>query len=107
MFYVIIENGCKNVERIHPQKQQICTDISNNVGKYCNDIIVFGSATTLDHHYWSDLDIFIDLKEINDYDFVYRKISELSNFNCDILCKQKNVLVGQILENIEKGVSII
>jgi len=86
-FKICIPNYFENCEYIHPLQQRKVSELVNYLkdNENVNKIIIFGSSVTNSCHNYSDVDIYLDLKEnkrvINKaFDFVFDKIT---NFMAD------------------------
>ena len=88
-FPVVTKTNCPTINRIHPLKQNVVSQLYLLGSRYkeLKRICIFGSSTTGLCHVDSDIDICLILSENDDFDFyeLTKEIGEVCDWNCDIL----------------------
>ncbi len=106
MFRIIDKNYYfKNKEYVYPSKQYTCYKFIEDVKKYCDKIILFGSAVTMHCKPDSDMDFAIEPKNEESMPYINRIASEIKN-GCDIIWLNKSNLSDSLYRNINNGVIV-
>lgn len=110
IFPIVIDDAKYEAARIHPLNQKAINNIYDvvSVDPRILKVIVFGSSTTIRCNRNSDVDIAIELADYSNEikNEISEKIQEVNNYNTDIIWLDRVKSGSNIVNNINKGVTI-
>lgn len=110
IFPIVIDDAKYEAARIHPLNQKAINNIYDvvSVDHRILKVIVFGSSTTIRCNRNSDVDIAIELADYSNEikNEISEKIQEVNNYNTDIIWLDRVKSGSNIVNNINKGVTI-
>ena len=112
-FPIIFESKLYDASRIHPLKQKIAADLSENLSKEnCIDsLFLFGSSVNIRCNKYSDIDLAIELKNGCIDDQTKNRLSEqiqtICDWKADIIWLDHIKKDSKLYNNVKKGLKLI